>query len=216
MTLLAVIAGAAALAVISWLDDLRGLSPAVRLGAQCAAVALGIVTALPEGAVFQGWLPAALDMAAAALLWVWFVNLYNFMDGIDGIAGSETAAIGIGLALFAVAGIGDDPALAASRRRNRRRRDRVPGVELGAGAHLSRRCRQRAARLSARLSAARRRGARTLEDRADPAAVFPGRRDDHTAAPPRCAASASGCRIASISISRPCGAASAMPPSCGG
>ena len=63
--------------------------------------------------MFQGWLPAGLDRAAAALLWVWFVNLYNFMDGIDGIAGSETAAIGIGLALFAIAGIGNDPALAA-------------------------------------------------------------------------------------------------------
>ena len=63
--------------------------------------------------MFQGWLPPALDMAAAALLWVWFVNLYNFMDGIDGLAGSETAAIGIGLALFAVVGTGGDPALAA-------------------------------------------------------------------------------------------------------
>ena len=111
-TLLAVTAGAAMLALISWLDDLRGLSPAVRFGAQCAAVALGAF-ALPEGAVFQGWLPGGLDMAVAALLWVWFVNLYNFMDGIDGIAGSETAAIGIGLALFAIAGIGNDPALAA-------------------------------------------------------------------------------------------------------
>jgi len=112
LSLLAVTAGAAMLALISWLDDLRGLSPAVRFGAQCAAVALGAV-ALPQGAVFQGWLPAGLDMTAAALLWVWFVNLYNFMDGIDGIAGSETAAIGIGLALFAIAGIGNDPALAA-------------------------------------------------------------------------------------------------------
>ena len=67
--------------------------------------------ALPDGAVFQGWLPAPLDRAAAALLWVWFVNLYNFMDGIDGIAGSETASIGIGLALFAV-----DRASATTRR----------------------------------------------------------------------------------------------------
>jgi UDP-N-acetylmuramyl pentapeptide phosphotransferase/UDP-N-acetylglucosamine-1-phosphate transferase len=113
ITLLAVIAGAGALAAISWLDDLRGLSPAVRLGAQGAAVALGIVAAMPGGAVFQNWLPPGLDMAAAALLWVWFVNLYNFMDGIDGIAGSEAAAIGIGLALFAVTGVGHDPALAA-------------------------------------------------------------------------------------------------------
>ncbi|MGD9614190.1 MAG: glycosyltransferase family 4 protein [Alphaproteobacteria bacterium] len=114
LSLLAVIAGAAALALISWLDDLRGLSPAVRLGAQCAAVALGLVAALPEGAVFQGWLPPALDRAAAALLWLWFVNLYNFMDGIDGMAGSEAAAIGIGLALFAVTGVGHDPAPAAA------------------------------------------------------------------------------------------------------
>src|SRR5881275_2653214 len=38
LSLLAVTAGAAMLALISWLDDLRGLSPAVRFGAQCAAV----------------------------------------------------------------------------------------------------------------------------------------------------------------------------------
>ena len=41
------------------------------------------------------------------MLWVWFVNLFNFMDGIDGIAGSEAAAIGLGLLLFAV-GVGRD------------------------------------------------------------------------------------------------------------
>ena len=87
------------LAAVSWLDDLRGLSPAVRLAAQLAAVAIGMA-ALPRGAMFQGWLPPVLDGAAAALLWVWFVNLFNFMDGIDGLAGSEAAAIAIGLILI--------------------------------------------------------------------------------------------------------------------
>ena len=89
------------LAVVSWLDDLRGLSPAVRLLAQFVAVAAGI-WALPPGMVFQGWLPPGLDAIAAALLWVWFVNLFNFMDGIDGIAGSEAAAIGIGIGIMLV------------------------------------------------------------------------------------------------------------------
>ena len=84
------------LAAVSWLDDLRGLSPALRLLAQVAAVAAGMWS-LPHGAVFQGWLPAGLDTVAAALLWVWFVNLFNFMDGIDGIDASEAAAIGIGI-----------------------------------------------------------------------------------------------------------------------
>jgi UDP-N-acetylmuramyl pentapeptide phosphotransferase/UDP-N-acetylglucosamine-1-phosphate transferase len=102
MTILAIVAGAAMLAVISWRDDVSGLSPMVRLGVQSVAVALGVIALLPDGAVFQGWLPGWLDRTAAALLWLWFVNLYNFMDGIDGMAGCETAAIGLGLVLFAV------------------------------------------------------------------------------------------------------------------
>jgi UDP-N-acetylmuramyl pentapeptide phosphotransferase/UDP-N-acetylglucosamine-1-phosphate transferase len=100
------------LALVSWIDDLRDLSPAARLLAQFAAVAAGIF-ALPSGAVFQGWLPPALDAAAAALIWVWLVNLFNFMDGIDGIAASEAAAIGLGLVLVAGIGAGRDAAVAA-------------------------------------------------------------------------------------------------------
>jgi UDP-N-acetylmuramyl pentapeptide phosphotransferase/UDP-N-acetylglucosamine-1-phosphate transferase len=42
---------AGGLAVVSWLDDLRGLSPAIRLLAQFVAVAGGIL-ALPHGAIF--------------------------------------------------------------------------------------------------------------------------------------------------------------------
>ena len=109
---LAVAAGGVALALVSWADDLRPLSPGMRLLAQAVAVALG-TAALPTGAVFQGWLPPALDVAAAALVWVWFVNLFNFMDGIDGIAGSEAAAIGVGLMLVALLGIGADRGIAA-------------------------------------------------------------------------------------------------------
>jgi UDP-N-acetylmuramyl pentapeptide phosphotransferase/UDP-N-acetylglucosamine-1-phosphate transferase len=109
--------GALLLAAISWRDDRRGLSPASRLATQLVAVGLGILALAPAGRVFQGWLSLPLDIAAAALLWVWFVNLFNFMDGIDGLAGSEAAAIGIGLALFGAAGVGSDPyftALAAA------------------------------------------------------------------------------------------------------
>lgn len=99
----AVAAGALTLAAISWVDDLRGLGPAVRLlGQLCAAAAL--VLFLP-GPVFQGLLPPWVDAAAAALLWVWFINLYNFMDGIDGITAVETIAIGSGLALVGLTSV---------------------------------------------------------------------------------------------------------------
>jgi UDP-N-acetylmuramyl pentapeptide phosphotransferase/UDP-N-acetylglucosamine-1-phosphate transferase len=111
-TMLVVLFGAGLLAVVSWLDDLRGLSPAIRLPVQLIAVALGMIAAAPAGPVFQGWLPPWLDTVAAALLWLWFVNLFNFMDGIDGLAGSEAVAIGLGLVLFAGIGAGGDPGVA--------------------------------------------------------------------------------------------------------
>ncbi|MBI1318971.1 MAG: glycosyl transferase [Candidatus Hydrogenedens sp.] len=99
--LLPLLAGAALLMAVSWIDDLRGLGAPLRFLAQTAAVAAGIAV-LPSGElVFQGWLPPALDRAAAGFCWLWFVNLFNFMDGIDGIAGSEAAAIGLGLAAVA-------------------------------------------------------------------------------------------------------------------
>jgi UDP-N-acetylmuramyl pentapeptide phosphotransferase/UDP-N-acetylglucosamine-1-phosphate transferase len=108
-----VVAGAWLLAVVSWLDDIRGLSPAPRLLAQIIAVICGAFVAMPTGLVFQGLLPAWLDIIAAALAWLWFVNLFNFMDGIDGLAGSEAAAIGAGLVLFTSVGTGEDPIFAA-------------------------------------------------------------------------------------------------------
>lgn len=108
---LAVVAGMVGLAAVSWIDDLRGLSPGLRLLAQLGAVAAGF-WALPDGLVFQGVLPPAFDVVATALLWVWFANLFNFMDGIDGIAGSEAAAIGLGLGLLTMFGEGRDLAIA--------------------------------------------------------------------------------------------------------
>jgi UDP-N-acetylmuramyl pentapeptide phosphotransferase/UDP-N-acetylglucosamine-1-phosphate transferase len=109
---LAIAADMLALAVVSWIDDRRGLSPAVRLLAQFAAVAAG-VWVLPQGAVFQDWLPFGLERAAMAVVWVWFLNLFNFMDGIDGIAGSEAVAIGAGLVLVLSFGGARDIGIAA-------------------------------------------------------------------------------------------------------
>jgi UDP-N-acetylmuramyl pentapeptide phosphotransferase/UDP-N-acetylglucosamine-1-phosphate transferase len=105
-----VLLAALGLAVVGWWDDLKGLAPWPRLAAQAAAVAVGLWRLGPiTHPVAQGLLPAALDLALAAALWLWFVNLFNFMDGIDGIAGVEAVSIGLGLAVIALslAGFGD-------------------------------------------------------------------------------------------------------------
>src|SRR5712672_2018953 len=108
-----ILVGAALLAAVSWIDDVRSLPAAVRLAVQLVAIGLVLRAGLPAGLVFQGWLSPALDGIATAVVWLWFVNLFNFMDGIDGLAGSEAAAIGVGLLLFAVVGAGQNPGLAA-------------------------------------------------------------------------------------------------------
>ena len=90
------------LALVSWADDLRGLSPLLRFAAQLAAVSVALST-VPLGPHFPGPLPLWLAIGSAALAWLWFVNLFNFMDGIDTIAGVETVTIAGGTAVVAAA-----------------------------------------------------------------------------------------------------------------
>jgi UDP-N-acetylmuramyl pentapeptide phosphotransferase/UDP-N-acetylglucosamine-1-phosphate transferase len=95
-----------ALALVSWIDDRRGASMWLRLAVQLAAVTAGLATIglgpLAERLGLSPWLLAV----PFALGWMWFVNLYNFMDGIDGITGVETATIGVGLVALAVVTLG--------------------------------------------------------------------------------------------------------------
>ncbi len=94
--------GALALAAMSWRDDISGLPPIWRLLGQIAAVALVLSVAPDNGPYFGGLVPPFLDLLAAGLLWIWFINLFNFMDGIDGISGIEAFCIGSGVGLIAL------------------------------------------------------------------------------------------------------------------
>ena len=46
-------------------------------------------------------LPYGLDVVFTAWVWLWLINLTNFMDGIDGITSVEGGSIGIGVAILA-------------------------------------------------------------------------------------------------------------------
>jgi UDP-N-acetylmuramyl pentapeptide phosphotransferase/UDP-N-acetylglucosamine-1-phosphate transferase len=96
--------GTVLLALVSLADDLRGLPAVLRLAVQAGAVGLGLIGLGEVGPVFQGLLPPLADRLAAAFLWLWFLNLFNFMDGIDGISGVEAASVGLGLAMVALLG----------------------------------------------------------------------------------------------------------------
>jgi UDP-N-acetylmuramyl pentapeptide phosphotransferase/UDP-N-acetylglucosamine-1-phosphate transferase len=112
-TLWPLLLATAALGAVGWWDDLRGLKPWPRLIAQGLAVGLGLYQL---GPVTQGLLPLPLDLALCGIAWLWFVNLFNFMDGIDGIAGGEAISIALGLAVIGLwfAGFGDLAALSVA------------------------------------------------------------------------------------------------------
>ena len=81
--------GAAALIAVSFLDDRYGLPAAVRFLVH-GIIACWLVLAL---GVAPGW------AVVAVLLMVWMTNLYNFMDGADGLAGGMAVS---GFAVYAL------------------------------------------------------------------------------------------------------------------
>jgi UDP-N-acetylmuramyl pentapeptide phosphotransferase/UDP-N-acetylglucosamine-1-phosphate transferase len=89
-----------ALGALSWLDDWRPLPPAVRLGAQAVAVTVCLAALAPDARVWPA-LPVIAERLLAGIAWLWFINLFNFMDGIDGLAGSEALAVTLGYILLA-------------------------------------------------------------------------------------------------------------------
>lgn len=94
---------ALALALVSGLDDLRNLPVTVRFVAHLGAALVWCwATGIPAL-----WLPVAV------LLIGWSTNLYNFMDGADGLAGGM-AAIGFGAYAIAFAMAGTPGAAAIS------------------------------------------------------------------------------------------------------
>ncbi len=101
-----ILLAAFALACISLLDDRRGLSPAIRLVAHvsAAAVIIAIVfaTATPSQlTALQSPIVKLCAGTALVLTIVWMTNLYNFMDGANGLAGLMGA---IGFGSLAIAG----------------------------------------------------------------------------------------------------------------
>ncbi|QDU48745.1 MraY family glycosyltransferase [Gimesia panareensis] len=91
--------GGALIATIGFCDDLYQLSIKKRLGAQILIIAASLYTLLPAPTLelwgFQlqsDWLCWGVTTLALA----WWLNLFNFMDGIDGLAGVEATGILVG------------------------------------------------------------------------------------------------------------------------
>jgi Fuc2NAc and GlcNAc transferase len=99
----AALCGGGLLAVLGVFDDLHDLAARVRFPIQCIAVAIAlsmVPVALPlvvtPLSIQPPWLVFGIDF----LILLWMVNLYNFMDGIDGIAAAQCIAFCAGVLLI--------------------------------------------------------------------------------------------------------------------
>ena len=93
------------LAAVGALDDIRPLPIGPRLVLQFAAAAI-LVLILPGTArVLPGWLPHPIEQALLVVALVWFINLTNFMDGIDWMTVAEAAPICLTLAVIGMTGL---------------------------------------------------------------------------------------------------------------
>jgi len=99
----ALLIGGGAMALVGFFDDRWHVRASVRfsvhlVAALCVVILLG---GIPEAALV-GWGLGGIWIGGllAVLVLVWTTNLFNFMDGIDGIAGSEAVFVSCAGALL--------------------------------------------------------------------------------------------------------------------
>nr|WP_249809482.1 MULTISPECIES: glycosyltransferase family 4 protein [unclassified Bradyrhizobium] len=87
------------IALVGFADDIVSLPVLLRLVLQAAAVGAVVFTA-PETARIVPALPLALERGLILLAGTWFVNLVNFMDGLDLMTAAEVVPVTAALLLL--------------------------------------------------------------------------------------------------------------------
>ncbi|MEM7610308.1 MAG: glycosyltransferase family 4 protein [Pseudomonadota bacterium] len=100
---LAFVPGAVAIALIGLLDDFASVAVRVRLAVH-VSVAISVIVLLGGGltvkvGVFDVDLGVLTDIVFVVAI-VWSVNLFNFMDGIDGIASVQAVSVLLGMLII--------------------------------------------------------------------------------------------------------------------
>lgn len=106
----ALVVATIAIALLGFADDIVSLPVLVRLVLQAACVG-AVVFTLPEYARIMPALPLALERVLISLAGVWFVNLVNFMDGLDLMTVAEVVPVTAALLLLGWIGDLSSPAV---------------------------------------------------------------------------------------------------------
>ncbi len=91
------------LAIVGGIDDIYAIGALPRLAMQAAAVIV-VVATLPAELRAVPALPLAVERVAEVFAGLWFVNLVNFMDGIDWMTVAESVPITASIFAFSLIG----------------------------------------------------------------------------------------------------------------
>lgn len=91
-----------ALVAVSFLDDRHTVSWRIRLGVQALAAAVA-VAGIVVSSYREDWRMAAAAFPFLVFIGVGYANVFNFMDGINGLAAGQAALTGLGTALVGLA-----------------------------------------------------------------------------------------------------------------
>ncbi|MGI3901361.1 MAG: hypothetical protein ACRYGP_06600 [Janthinobacterium lividum] len=94
-----VLGAAVLVGIVGTVDDLRPLPPLPRLALQFIAMGIA-VSALPDNARVLPWLPLVIERLLLVVGGAWFINLTNFMDGMDWLTVAEIVPVTGALSLF--------------------------------------------------------------------------------------------------------------------
>src|SRR5215470_5504252 len=97
------------LTVLGAIDDVVPIAPLRRLAVQGVAVILAVST-MPAELRAIPIVPIAVERTAEVVAGLWFVNLVNFMDGIDWMTVAETVPSTASIFIFALFGAAPPPA----------------------------------------------------------------------------------------------------------
>ncbi|MDN3029798.1 MraY family glycosyltransferase [Rickettsia endosymbiont of Culicoides newsteadi] len=83
------------ISTISFLDDLISVPVFIRLIIHIICSTISIVLFLSPALLFHHELPLYIDFVLSIIYLTTFLNIYNFLDGIDGISGAESIHLSI-------------------------------------------------------------------------------------------------------------------------
>ena len=102
-SVLALLVAVIIIAAVGAADDIRPIGVAPRFFLQAVSVAL-VIFALPDELRVAPFLPLLVERLLLTLGGLWFVNLVNFMDGLDWMTVAEVVPVTAALAIFGACG----------------------------------------------------------------------------------------------------------------